>query len=267
MSVENEKGSYNFTSFKEGSVELERLKVQALQCWDRERDLLLRGGLKEGMHVLDPGCGPGFVSAAIAGLVGDGTVTGLEPDAGLAAVAHLTAQEEPRFRVKEGSVYSIPFADATFDLVYARFLFQHLENPAQALLELKRVVKPGGRLQVLDVDDALLIVEPEPEGLSEFIRKAREAQAAHGGDRYVGRKLPALLREAGLEPVVFEVPCITSQELGLQAFLKIISGYKLYISDSDESARLLEKVFQEAPLLQSIGTVGVFFASGQKSVT
>lgn len=45
MSHENEKGSYNFTSFKESSIELERLKVQALICWDRERDLLLRGGL------------------------------------------------------------------------------------------------------------------------------------------------------------------------------------------------------------------------------
>lgn len=172
------------------------------------------------MHVLDPGCGPGFVSAAIAGLVGDGTVTGLEPDAGLAAVAQRAAEEEPRFRVKDGSVYSIPFADATFDLVYARFLFQHLENPGGALTELKRVLKPGGHLQVLDVDDALLIVEPEPEGLSNFIRKAREAQAEHGGDRYIGRKLPALLREAGLDPVHFEVACITSEELGQPALLR-----------------------------------------------
>ena len=145
-------------------------------------------------------------------MVGQGSVVGADIDAGiiehgrgLAADAGLDNLE---LRVED--VYELGLPDDSFDFIYARLLFQHLAHPGRALASVRRVLRPGGIACVVDVDDGLFLLEPEPPELAPFMARARAGQRAAGGDRYVGRKLPALFREAGFAEVGVHDPALES---------------------------------------------------------
>ncbi|MDA8280860.1 MAG: methyltransferase domain-containing protein [Actinomycetota bacterium] len=93
---------------------------------------------------------------------------------------------------------ALPFADKTFDAATIRFVLQYFSDPEVTLAEMARVVRPGGVVCVIDVDDGLSIVHPEPPGPLARLRAAFSAlQSERGGDRTVGRKVPGLLDQAG----------------------------------------------------------------------
>jgi SAM-dependent methyltransferase len=99
-----------------------------------------------------------------------------------------------------GDVAALPFADGTFDVVTARFVLQHLRDPAGAARALVRMARPGGVVCVVDADDALSFSHPEPpEAVRRLVQAYGAAQRARGGDRTVGRKLAGLLDAAGAE--------------------------------------------------------------------
>jgi ubiquinone/menaquinone biosynthesis C-methylase UbiE len=97
------------------------------------------------------------------------------------------------FRV--GDAYQLPFEDETFDACRADRVFHHLVDPRQALGEMVRVARPGGRVAISDTDYDSLVVEASDLALTRRI-------LAHHTDRMesgrIGRRLPGLLREAGL---------------------------------------------------------------------
>ena len=94
---------------------------------------------------------------------------------------------------------ALPFAEASFELVTARLLFQHLAAPTDAASELCRVLRPGGYGFVFDVDDGLGATYPPDDGPLAVLEEAYGAwQASYGGDRQVGRKLSGLLAGAGM---------------------------------------------------------------------
>jgi len=198
-----------------------------------ERRRLLGAGLKPGMRVLDLASGPGFISRRIAAELGaDGEVLGVDLNDKLLAVAQKNAEDwnqadEPRagLSFKKGNVYGLDLPDNHFDFVYARFLFQHLDRPIDAMAEIRRVLKPGGRLVIADVDDSIFSIMPEPPGLMEMMKIAADAQKDRGGDRQIGRKLGYYLKRAGFEDVHTEVALITSDDIGLNEFLDITTRF------------------------------------------
>lgn len=113
--------------------------------------------------------------------------------------AHL-GQPAPTVAFTGGDCASLPFADAVFDAVVTRFVLQHLTDPAAAVGELVRVLRPGGLVCVIDADDGMSIVYPPP---SAPVRRLQEAfvalQHRRGGDRTMGRKVAGLLDAAGIE--------------------------------------------------------------------
>lgn len=95
-------------------------------------------------------------------------------------------------------VRELGYADESFDLVFVRELLQFVPDPAQALVELLRVTRPGGYVCVSDMDDGLRITwPPSAPPLTRLVEAVVGLQHDAGGDRYIGRKLTTYLREAG----------------------------------------------------------------------
>jgi ubiquinone/menaquinone biosynthesis C-methylase UbiE len=262
-------GSYAFGRFEQNSEELTRLKRQAAAAQSLERQILKRSGLSAGMRVLDLACGPGVVSCELAHLAAPGQVTGIDLSPELLDQARALAQERNigNLNFQPGDVYALDLPHNQFDFVYARFLFQHLKAIDQALVEIQRILKPGGVCTIADVDDGWLALHPEPESFRSFIERADCNQARQGGDRNVGRKLGAYLQEAGFEQVRVHVDTITSTELGMQGFLDLTTGFKhgqLKDEDRQQSAIEREQIYQLLDTPNAWGYVGIFVATGNK---
>lgn len=261
-------GSYTYGQFVSNEAELSRLESQATVAWAVESRALVRAGLRRGMDVLDAACGPGFITARIADIVGpDGSMIGADINQDLLAVArsHPRRDEAAAVDFRCMDVYEIDLPAASVDFVYARFLFQHLERPARAVEQIRRVLRPGGRVSIIDVDDGVLGILPEPPGFSEFAALAAESQRRRGGDRRIGRKLGHLLKAAGFGDLEIEISVVTSEQIGMQAFLDITTGFKREIvSEAQRPAaeKALESIYRHALAADGLGTVGVYCVSG-----
>jgi ubiquinone/menaquinone biosynthesis C-methylase UbiE len=94
------------------------------------------------MQVLDCGCGPGSITVDVAQRIAPGTVVGIDVDAVQVEQARRLAGERgiANARFEVGSVYELPFPDASFDAAFANNVLNHLGDPLRALLEMRRVL-------------------------------------------------------------------------------------------------------------------------------
>jgi SAM-dependent methyltransferase len=154
--------------------------------------------LHSGMRVLDVGCGPGSITRGLAEIVGPGEAVGLDASADVLAVARSEAATRgvANLRFEQGDAYELPFADDTFDVVFAHQVLQHLREPAAALREMLRVVKPGGLVAVRDVDWGTVAYWPADPWLDRFIDMHLKTWRRNGGDPAMGRQLRALFNAA-----------------------------------------------------------------------
>jgi demethylmenaquinone methyltransferase/2-methoxy-6-polyprenyl-1,4-benzoquinol methylase len=126
---------------------IEALMSGGSGAWYRG-EALARAGLAAGMHVLDVASGTGLVAAAACSRVGtEGSVTAVDPSLGMLAQGrHIGGLA----RVG-GMAERLPFADARFDFASMGFALRHVADLAAVFAELARVLRPGGRLCVLEI--------------------------------------------------------------------------------------------------------------------
>jgi demethylmenaquinone methyltransferase/2-methoxy-6-polyprenyl-1,4-benzoquinol methylase len=125
----------------------ERLVGFGSGSWYR-REALLRSGLKPGMKVLDVGIGTGLVASQAARIVGDPTlVTGVDPSPGMMGSARLPAG----VALLQGYAEDIPCPDASVDFLSMGYALRHISDIARAFREFRRVLRPGGRLCLLEI--------------------------------------------------------------------------------------------------------------------
>jgi len=224
-------GSYDVRErHRDAEAEIARLKTQVLLSWAKEARTLAWFGLRDGMDVLEPGSGPGFVTEQLLRLVPNGSVTGVEVDPLLVARSkeYLAARTSGHFRILEGNVTAMDLPDNSFDFAVARLLFQHLRDPGAAAKEILRVLKPGGKLVITDIDDAAWgLAEPELPEFREVLERFGKAQASRGGDRRVGRRLWGILSGAGFKDLDLEVVLSHTNATGLEPFLPMIDPDRL----------------------------------------
>lgn len=103
-------------------------------------------------RVLDVGCGTGTFAARLAARHPGQRVTGVDVSAGMLAEARRKTAAFPDVRFARAPATDLPFADAAFDVVVTASALHYAARPADALAEARRVLRPGGRLAVVDWD-------------------------------------------------------------------------------------------------------------------
>lgn len=240
-------GSYHVAEFSTHlESEIRRLDAQVDLFWRSERDLLKRFGLQDGMHVLDCGCGPGRLLELLEAEFNGLSLTGLEIDPILVDVCRrrFESDDRTRVRVQHGSAEEHGLEIGQYDFITMRLVLEHIPDPLAALRSLATLLKPNGRLVVISNDFAFHLRSwpnvPELDPLYEAYCASRERD---GGDPCLGRRLPVLLSQAGLEVVGFEVEVAHSQLVGDDAFFQA-EGVGIP-AQLVESGFLDQKVFED----------------------
>lgn len=148
--TEQDRPAYLRQMFDDTAADYDR--IEAVLAWGSgpryRRDALIRAGLKPGMKVLDVGVGTGLVAAQACLLTGDAAlVTGVDPSPGMMAAAKLPET----MALIEGRAESLPFPDHDFDFLSMGYALRHISDLGVAFAEFERVLKPGGRLCILEV--------------------------------------------------------------------------------------------------------------------
>ena len=162
-----------------------------------------RLNLAPGNKVLDLGCGIGGGTFPLAGAVGPtGLAAGIDISASMIESATSRAANRPGVEFKIGDASAIPYADGFFDAARTERLFLYLPDRLGTLHEMKRVLKPGGGLCLIDTDiDSTALYSNKPA----LTRKMTSIVAASMPNPNSGRELPALARQAGLKNIQIDI--------------------------------------------------------------
>ncbi len=155
--------------------------------------------LEPGEHVLDIGVGPGFLAAEMAAEVGAaGRVCGIDVSDSMLAIAAArdAGPDAATLELAQGSAEEIPYDDGSFDAVVTTQVLEYVPDVPLALAEIHRVLKPGGRVLILDTDwDSLVWHAPDEELMSRVLAAWDE----HLVDPHLPRTLARSLSRAGFE--------------------------------------------------------------------
>lgn len=271
--MQNLDGSYTFDRFTVTSQarEMARLQHQAHLLLPIEEQIWTLAGLQDGMEVIDVGCGAGIISGAIASKIPTGKVWGIDTSNALldAAAKFPASQQLPNLSFIPGDVYDLPLPDGTIDFGYGRLLFQHLSEPVRALKELDRVLKPGGKICLVDVVDSWFTIDPEPTAFRALRQRLLPIQQSQGGDPQVGSKLGNYLAAVGFGEIEMRVEVVTSDRVGgMSRFLELLSFGNPYHSIDPDLEILITSARQATAELATLphawAAFGLFVTTGRK---
>ena len=152
-------------------------------------------------RVLEVGCGTGVLTRRLAGMPGVETVIGVDPAPSLLIKARALAKHLPTVSFQEADGRSLPFDNASFDVVVFDSTLSHVPEPQAALAEAFRVLRVSGWVAIFDGDYATTTVAL---GDHDPLQTCVDAMMANSvNDRWVMRRAPALVRTTGFEAIRF----------------------------------------------------------------
>src|SRR5690606_12219567 len=158
--------------------------------------------LKKGMTVLDVGCGTGSISKDIATVVGkSGKVTGIDNTEKFIESGKATYKSVENLELIHCDLFDFE-TDQKFDLIVSARTLQWLSNPKEALLKMKSLLKPNGRISILDYNHNNLEWNPEPpESMQYFYKTFLKWRSDAGMNNQIADDLPELMKEIGMENI------------------------------------------------------------------
>ncbi|MED5618985.1 class I SAM-dependent methyltransferase [Ideonella sp. BN130291] len=156
-----------------------------------------------GSRVLEAGCGVGAQTVTLAQRSPGAHFTSVDISAASVAEARrrLQAAGLHNVAVQQGDIFHLPFEAASFDHVFVCFVLEHLAQPARALALLKRLLKPGGTLTVIEGDHGSTCFHPASAAAQAAVQCQVTLQQRAGGNALIGRQLYPLLVQAGFDSV------------------------------------------------------------------
>jgi len=156
-----------------------------------------------GSRVLEAGCGVGAQTLTLARNSPDAHITSIDISPASVEQARRTVEAAGFHNVafRQADIFDLPFESASFDHVFVCFVLEHLPQPQAALQALKRMLKPGGTMTVIEGDHGSTFFHPDSEAARTAIRCQVELQSRGGGNALIGRQLYPLLRSAGFDEV------------------------------------------------------------------
>ncbi len=156
-------------------------------------------------RIVDFGCGTGDLVAEIAEMYPKAKITGIEISKAQFEAAVETNQKNPNVTLINGDVMKSGLKDITsdisFDIIYCRYLLEHVPDPVNVVKEMLSVTKPNGAIKAQENDLANVFYYPEFEGLDKLHNEFCAMQIDHGGDPFIGRKLFDIFKRAGAKNI------------------------------------------------------------------
>ncbi|HET9208341.1 MAG TPA: methyltransferase domain-containing protein [Burkholderiaceae bacterium] len=165
--------------------------------------------LHEGSAVLDVGCGHGASLPLLAQAVGaSGRVAGIDASAAMVAAAQRrVAALGLAAEVRHGDAHELPFDDGVFDAARIDRVLMFLRDPRKALAEVKRVVRPGGRICVAEGDVGTHAIDADDVATTRTMLAALSDRSPHG---WIGRRLRTMALDLGFVDVELQLVPILS---------------------------------------------------------
>jgi SAM-dependent methyltransferase len=180
--------------------EIERLQDQAGTLVDLlHRDTAYPGG----SSVLEAGCGVGAQTVTLAQRSPEARFTSIDVSAESIAEARRRTDRAGLANVefRQADIFGLPFEAESFDHVFVCFVLEHLSRPVEALAILKRLIRPGGTITVIEGDHGSTYFHPDSPAAHAAIHCQIELQRRAGGDALIGRQVYPLLVQAGFDAV------------------------------------------------------------------
>lgn len=151
-----------------------------------------------GARVLEAGCGVGAQTELLVRYSPGIALTSID----ISPVSLEQARSRPGLAeagvaFMQADIFHLPFPDSHFDHVFLCFVLEHMPNPEEVLAHLRRVLKTGGTLTVIEGDHGSTLFHPESRAARAAIDCLVQLQARSGGNALIGRELPGLLRRGG----------------------------------------------------------------------
>jgi ubiquinone/menaquinone biosynthesis C-methylase UbiE len=147
-----------------------------------------------GARVLDLGCGQGNTTRCLADELEPSECIGVEFDATLVEYAQTRPENPPGVRFQQGDATQLPFPDASFDVVFCRYLLIHIADPLRVVREMMRVVRPGGFVVGYEGDFSVVGTSHPPCAALETIHRVWRGLFQNPP---AGRRLVHYFRDAG----------------------------------------------------------------------
>ena len=176
--------------------------------------------VRPGMRVLEVGSGLGILASSVASIAAE--VVGVERSPEQLA----RAPRLPNLTFVQGDAHQLEFPDASFDLVYTRYVLEHVADPERVVREMRRVARPGARVVACENDISLMRFDPPCPAFEAAWEGLARLQASLGGDALIGRRLFRLFRVAGFTNVELSVqPEIHwAGSPGFAAWVRVVIG-------------------------------------------